>query len=175
MTQHSDEEKNCEINSCLRMSAISLSLMMTLHYSKTLIRYMEDHNIPTKPASNRAELIRHLTGTFPSLTILDLQPGQDDGLDLLREIRSHSDVPVIITSGHRSDEIDPIVGLELGADDYLVKPFGNCSPASMPDCGGRRWSGLGEMGRANSRHPVIPCDWYRQPQSKEALRRLILQ
>src|SRR5258705_5233643 len=42
---------------------------------------------------------------------------------MLREIRSHSDVPVIITTGHRPDEIDRIVGLELGADDYIVKPF----------------------------------------------------
>jgi two-component system OmpR family response regulator len=47
---------------------------------------------------------------------------QDDGLDLLREIRSHSDVPVIIMTGHRPDEIDRI-GLKLGADDYIVKPF----------------------------------------------------
>ena len=38
-------------------------------------------------------------------------------------IRSHSDIPVIITTGHRPDEIDRIVGLELGADDYIVKPF----------------------------------------------------
>jgi DNA-binding response OmpR family regulator len=41
----------------------------------------------------------------------------------LKEIRSHSDVPVIITTGHRSEEIDRIVGLELGADDYIIKPF----------------------------------------------------
>ena len=88
-----------------------------------VIRYLEDHNIPTKPASNRTELNRHLMGTVPSLIILDLWLGQDNGLDLLREIRSHSDVPVIITTGHRSNEIDGIVGLELGADDYIVKPF----------------------------------------------------
>src|SRR4030081_3551182 len=88
-----------------------------------VIRYLEDHNIPAKPASNRTELNRHLTGALPSLIILDLRLGQDDGLDLLREIRSHSDVPVIITPGHRSEEIDRIVGLELGADDYIVKPF----------------------------------------------------
>ena len=88
-----------------------------------VIRYLEDHDIPTKPASNRTELNRHLTGTIPSLIILDLRLGQDDGLDMLREIRSHSDVPVIITTGHRPDEIDRIVGLELGADDYIVKPF----------------------------------------------------
>src|SRR5438128_578011 len=88
-----------------------------------VIRYLEDHNIPTKPASNRTELNRHLTGAIPSLIILDLRLGQEDGLDMLREIRSHSDVPVIITTGHRPDEIDRIVGLELGADDYIVKPF----------------------------------------------------
>jgi DNA-binding response OmpR family regulator len=56
--------------------------------------------------------------------ILDLRLGQEDGLDLLREIRSRSDVPIIITTGHRRDEIDRVVGLELGADDYITKPFG---------------------------------------------------
>src|SRR6202049_2539324 len=88
-----------------------------------VVGYLEDHNVPTKSASNRAELNRHFEGNIPSLIILDLRLGQDDGLDLLREIRSHSDVPVIITTGHRPDEIDRIVGLELGADDYIVKPF----------------------------------------------------
>jgi DNA-binding response OmpR family regulator len=86
-------------------------------------RYLEEHNVPTRAASNRAELHRHLEVTQPSLIILDLRLGQDDGLDMLREIRSHSDVPVIITTGHRPAEIDRIVGLELGADDYIVKPF----------------------------------------------------
>ena len=88
-----------------------------------VIRYLEEHNVPTRAASNRSELNRHLEGAQPSLIILDLRLGQDDGLDLLREIRSHSDVPVIITTGHRPDEIDRIVGLELGADDYIIKPF----------------------------------------------------
>src|SRR6202008_3751089 len=41
----------------------------------------------------------------------------------LREIRSRSDIPVIITTGDRRDEIDRVVGLELGADDYITKPF----------------------------------------------------
>jgi DNA-binding response OmpR family regulator len=58
------------------------------------------------------------------MVILDLQLGQTDGLNVLREIRSRSDVPVIITTGHRRDEIDRVVGLELGADDYITKPFG---------------------------------------------------
>jgi two-component system OmpR family response regulator len=113
-----------------------------------VIRYLEDHNIPTKPASNRTELNRHLAGTVPGLIILDLRLGQDDGLDLLREIRSHSDVPVIITTGHRADEIDRIVGLELGADDYIVKPFSLRELLARVRAVLRR----GEMGRVARSH-----------------------
>jgi DNA-binding response OmpR family regulator len=122
-------------------------------------RYLEDNNVPTKSASNRSELNRHIAGIPPSLIILDLRLGQDDGLDLLREIRSHSDVPIIITTGHRPDEIDRIVGLELGADDYIIKPFslrellarvravlrrqemGRVARASEPERGGYRFNG----------------------------------
>src|SRR6202035_4497331 len=50
--------------------------------------------------------------------------GQDNGLDLLREIRSSSDLAVIILTARCRDEVDCVVGLELGADDYLTKPFG---------------------------------------------------
>src|SRR4030081_2204800 len=64
-----------------------------------VIKYLEDHNVPTKAASNKAELNRHLQASLPSLIILDLRLGQDDGLDLLREIRAYSDIPVIITTG----------------------------------------------------------------------------
>jgi two-component system, OmpR family, response regulator len=124
-----------------------------------VIKFLEEHNIPAKSASNGAELKRHFEGTQPSLIILDLRLGQDDGLDLLREIRSHSDIPVIITTGHRPDEIDRIVGLELGADDYIVKPFslrellarvravlrrqeiGRTARASDPARGGYRFNG----------------------------------
>lgn len=89
-----------------------------------VIGYFEEQGIPVSAASNRSELNRHFAKTPPSLVLLDLRLGDDDGLDLLRELRSHSDVPVIIMTGHCVDEIDRVVGLELGADDYLVKPFG---------------------------------------------------
>jgi len=122
-------------------------------------RYLEEHNVPTKSASSRNELNRLFQETHPSMIILDLRLGQDDGLDLLREIRSYSDVPVIITTGHRPDEIDRIVGLELGADDYIVKPFslrellariravlrrremGRAARAHDPERGGYRFGG----------------------------------
>jgi len=86
--------------------------------------YLEEHDIRAIPAARREQVAGLLASDEPSLVILDLRLGQEDGLDLLREIKSHSDIPVIITTGHRRDEIDRVVGLELGADDYITKPFG---------------------------------------------------
>jgi DNA-binding response OmpR family regulator len=86
--------------------------------------YLEDHDIRAVSTSRRDEVSGLLARSQPSLVILDLRLGQEDGLDLLREIRAQSDVPIIITTGHRRDEVDRVVGLELGADDYITKPFG---------------------------------------------------
>src|SRR3954467_4904659 len=91
---------------------------------RMVTRYFEEHDFPASSAAGRQDLSRQLQLGEPSLILLDLRLGQEDGLDLLREIRSSSDVPVIITTGHRLDEIDRVVGLELGADDYVTKPFG---------------------------------------------------
>ncbi|MFA5956748.1 response regulator [Hyphomicrobium sp.] len=57
-----------------------------------------------------------------SLVTLDLTLGRDDGLSLAREIRANCDVPIVMVSG-KGDAVDRIVGLELGADDYISKPF----------------------------------------------------
>jgi two-component system OmpR family response regulator len=91
---------------------------------RMVTNYFEEHDVSASSAAGRQDLTRHLAEREPSLIILDLRLGREDGLDLLREIRSNSDVPVIITTGHRLEEIDRVVGLELGADDYVTKPFG---------------------------------------------------
>jgi DNA-binding response OmpR family regulator len=57
------------------------------------------------------------------VVLLDLGLPDVDGFDLCRELRGRSDVPIIVVTA-RGDEVDRVVGLELGADDYLVKPFG---------------------------------------------------
>ena len=88
-----------------------------------VVNYLEEHNMRAVSASGRQDMASQFAAAEPSLVILDLRLGEEDGLDLLREIRSRSDVAVIITTGHRRDEIDRIVGLELGADDYVTKPF----------------------------------------------------
>ena len=90
---------------------------------RMILNYFSENSIHTLVASGRQEMVQHLGRAEVNLVILDLRLGQEDGLDLLREIRSSSDVPVIIITGHRRDDIDRVVGLELGADDYLTKPF----------------------------------------------------
>src|ERR1700722_11246733 len=90
---------------------------------RMILNYFGENNIRTLVANNRQEMVDQLGSTEVNLVILDLRLGSEDGLDLLREVRLSSDVPVIIITGHRRDDIDRVVGLELGADDYLTKPF----------------------------------------------------
>lgn len=91
---------------------------------RMLTNYLEQHNMRAVAAIQARDVIRALETSEPRIVILDMLLGKDDGLDVLREIRARSDVPVIIITGHRQDEIDRVIGLELGADDYLSKPFG---------------------------------------------------
>jgi CheY-like chemotaxis protein len=98
---------------------------------RMVTNYFEEHDVSASSAAVRQDLTRLLAASEPSLIILDLRLGREDGLDLLREIRSNSDVPVIITTGHRLEEIDRVVGLELGADDYVTKPA--CRGEELPN------------------------------------------
>jgi two-component system, OmpR family, catabolic regulation response regulator CreB len=66
-------------------------------------------------------LARLHTAAF-SLAILDVGLPDGNGFDLCRQLRRFSDIPVIFLTAH-GDEIDRIVGLEIGADDYVTKPF----------------------------------------------------
>jgi DNA-binding response OmpR family regulator len=90
---------------------------------RMISNYFEENNIRSLPACGRQDMVDQLGRTEVNLVVLDLRLGHEDGLDLLREIRSSSDVPIVIITGHSRDDIDRVVGLELGADDYLTKPF----------------------------------------------------
>src|SRR6266849_8021397 len=69
-----------------------------------------------------ATALEHLSGAEYDAVVLDLMLPDMDGLDVCRRVRTRSDTPVLMLTG-RGDAIDRIVGLEIGADDYLPKPF----------------------------------------------------
>jgi DNA-binding response OmpR family regulator len=73
-------------------------------------------------AANGAQMRAHMESNPVSLITLDLNLGGEDGLALAREIRAKNNVPIIMISG-KNDLTDRVVGLELGADDYISKPF----------------------------------------------------
>lgn len=89
----------------------------------TLTQYLEEHSFRTTAVTNGREMRRVLARGAVDLIVLDLLLPDDDGLALCRELRlSQSQLPLIIVS-ERGEEIDRILGLELGADDYVPKPF----------------------------------------------------
>lgn len=87
-----------------------------------LAQYLQNNQCRVSQAGNSAEARRHLSRAHFDLVVLDIMMPGEDGLSLCRHIRSGIDVPVILLSA-RSDETDRIVGLEVGADDYVIKPF----------------------------------------------------
>lgn len=85
--------------------------------------YLDQAGFSVLEAADGHEAIDAFRRHRPDLVVLDLGLPGIDGLDVVRELRSDSDVPIVILTA-RSDETDRVVGLELGADDYVVKPFG---------------------------------------------------
>lgn len=75
-----------------------------------------------KTAADGREALRLAREYSPDLILLDLMIPEVDGLDVCREIRKSSDVPVIMITA-RGEEVDRVLGLEIGADDYVTKPF----------------------------------------------------
>src|SRR5262245_40387509 len=90
---------------------------------RTLLRRcLEGEGFAVSEAKDGAEMRLCLEREAVSLITLDLSLGKENGLDLAREIRKAGNIPIIMLTG-KGDAIDRVVGLELGADDYLAKPF----------------------------------------------------
>lgn len=87
-----------------------------------LRRCLERETYTVSEAQNGEELFAALGHGQTDLITLDLALGGEDGLDLARRIRAAHNIPIIMISG-KGDTIDRVVGLELGADDYISKPF----------------------------------------------------
>ena len=84
--------------------------------------YLGHNDFRVTGAASGDELMETLRGGVVDLVLLDLRLPGEDGMTLLRQLRTASQIPVIILTG-RTEEADRVMGLELGADDYLTKPF----------------------------------------------------
>ncbi len=89
---------------------------------EVVARYLELDGHCVHQACDGDEALRWLSVNDPALVVLDVMLPGVDGLTILRAIREKGDVPVVLLTA-RVEEVDRVVGLELGADDYVVKPF----------------------------------------------------
>jgi DNA-binding response OmpR family regulator len=89
---------------------------------EVVVRYLEREGYRTLEAGDGDRARELVESHSPTLVVLDVMLPGTDGLDLCRWIRSRSDLPVIMLTA-RGEEADRVVGLELGADDYVTKPF----------------------------------------------------
>jgi len=87
-----------------------------------LADYLESNGYRTYGAADGTGMWKLLDEARPDLIVLDLNMPGEDGLTLCRKLRAHSTLPVIMLTA-RSEPLDRILGLEMGADDYLPKPF----------------------------------------------------
>jgi two-component system alkaline phosphatase synthesis response regulator PhoP len=84
--------------------------------------YLERDGFTVEEALDGAEALRKIRNLKPALVVLDLMLPEVDGWEVCRRVRVDLDVPILMLTA-RSEDVDKIVGLELGADDYLTKPF----------------------------------------------------
>ncbi|MGC8520422.1 MAG: response regulator [Steroidobacteraceae bacterium] len=87
-----------------------------------LSQYLEKEGMRVTAVPDAVQMRRAMQRAHFDLLVLDLMLPGEDGLSVCRELRSHSQLPVIMLTA-RGEDVDRIVGLELGADDYLAKPF----------------------------------------------------
>ena len=84
--------------------------------------YLEHAGFEVVTASDGPSALEAARTEHPHLVVLDLSLPRLDGLDVARELRRESDIPIVMLTA-RDDELDRVLGLELGADDYITKPF----------------------------------------------------
>jgi len=92
--------------------------------ARLVVRELEGAGYTVHHAADGTEALERFGATSPDLVVLDwMLPGMD-GLEVLRRLRQSSPVPVLMLTA-RAEEVDRVIGLEVGADDYLTKPFGS--------------------------------------------------
>lgn len=121
---------------------------------KLLGEYLRDHGFHTTCLADGEDVLSVLSTDLPDLVILDIMLPGKDGLEVLKEIRKDHELPVIMLTA-RGDDTDRIVGLELGADDYLPKPFNPRELLARMKAVLRRTVNEDRGGGAKARHDII--------------------
>lgn len=116
------EERSLESEGNERIVADILVVDDDPRISRALANYLGREGYGVRTALDGEEMRRRITEKPPDLVVLDLILPDEDGLTLARELRAHSDVPIIILTAKVGAD-DEVAGLEVGADDYLTKPF----------------------------------------------------
>ena len=93
-----------------------------LRIARLVRDYLEHAGFQVLVAGDGDAAVSSVRGSRPDLVVLDLGLPRRDGLDVIRELRRTTNVPIVVLTA-RAEEADRIVGLELGADDYVTKPF----------------------------------------------------
>jgi DNA-binding response OmpR family regulator len=84
--------------------------------------YLKNAGYAVRTASTGSQALDQVASKMPALIVLDLMLPDIDGIEVCRRIRKSSDVPILMLTA-RDEDVDKIIGLEVGADDYLTKPF----------------------------------------------------
>ena len=84
--------------------------------------YLKNAGYAVRTAATSQTALTEIASEMPALIVLDLNLPDGDGVELCRRIRKSSDVPILMLTA-RDEDVDKIIGLEVGADDYLTKPF----------------------------------------------------
>ena len=87
-----------------------------------IVRYLQENDLRVTAVTSGKELAEVMANQIIDLVVLDLHLQDEDGMDIARDLRAESTIPVMMLTG-RQDVADRVMGLELGADDYMTKPF----------------------------------------------------
>jgi two-component system alkaline phosphatase synthesis response regulator PhoP len=129
------------------------------HIIELATLYLKNEGYRVISADDGAQALRQIKTERPALVILDLMLPEMDGWEVCRQVRASSNLPIIMLTA-RSDDVDKIVGLELGADDYVTKPFNPRELVARVKAVLRRGdapptSGAGAEGRVQAGHLTV--------------------
>jgi DNA-binding response OmpR family regulator len=119
---------------------------------RVLAHYLGQEGYEVRTALDGEEMRRRIAEGAPDLVVLDLMLPDEDGLTLARELRAHSDVPIIILTG-KTGTTEEVAALEVGADDYITKPFDKRNLLAHVHAALRRKSKRGQVSEGREGEP----------------------